>query len=344
MSAGPEPRQPARIGVVIPYFQRNAGLLQRALRSVAHQEHPPIQVVVVDDGSPVAAGDEITPELRARLPGLTVICQANRGVAAARNAGLAALDATVSAVAFLDSDDYWQPTHIRNAAAALALGADFFFANHTRGETDVFRNSPSPQRELLLDSPLIDGTHRIGRWSAGVSALFGQGLRQGLPFLASEIVFRRSVKPDLRFPEDFRLAGEDYAVFWELLTRSSQIMFGTEPTANRGTDGVGIYQRADYGCSAHLVRTGDHIRQYRQMVNSGLLARADKRLMQQEIAVSRSEALQTALHLLRRRHNILNELTYLFRSDPLCVVSWAIDLPKILYSKLRRRPAARFTE
>ena len=44
------------IGVVIPYFQRMPGLLNRALRSVAAQEgQHPLQVYVVDDTSPVPA-------------------------------------------------------------------------------------------------------------------------------------------------------------------------------------------------------------------------------------------------------------------------------------------------
>src|SRR5580658_2810694 len=75
---GAEPRPAPRIGVVIPYFQRDAGLLRRALTSVAAQEHSPVQVVVVDDGSPRAAAEEITPTLHNALPGLTVIRQATR--------------------------------------------------------------------------------------------------------------------------------------------------------------------------------------------------------------------------------------------------------------------------
>src|ERR1700757_3483169 len=129
-------RHVPRIGVVIPYFQREPGLLHRALISVAAQEHSPVQVVVVDDGSPRAAVEEITLELRNSLHGLTVIRQANQGVAAARNAGLDALTDDVSAVALLDSDDRWESSHLRNAAAALSSGADFFFANsRNEGET-----------------------------------------------------------------------------------------------------------------------------------------------------------------------------------------------------------------
>lgn len=333
ISAGPELRQPPRIGVVIPYFQQQAGLLQRALRSVAGQRHRPVQVVVVDDGSPRAAAEEITAELRNALQGLAVVRQVNLGVAAARNAALDALADDVSAIAFLDSDDYWQPRHLEHAAAALSLGADFFFSNHTAegAAADYFHMRPLVQRDILCGSEPIDATSGIVRWPDSVSALFGLGL----PFQTSAVVFRRAVKPDLRFPTGFRRTCEDYAVFWELLTRSTQIMFCKEPTMTYGTGGVGIYQSAAFGSVAALVRSADELRWYGEMVNSRLLNPRDRRLMRARIAARRYEALISVLHLIRRRHNVLRELTYLLRSDPACAVSWCIDLPRILYRKLR---------
>jgi hypothetical protein len=59
ISAGAELRDAARIGVVLPYFQREAGLLQRPLNSVATPEHGPVHVVVVNHDSPRAAEGEI---------------------------------------------------------------------------------------------------------------------------------------------------------------------------------------------------------------------------------------------------------------------------------------------
>ena len=49
------------IGVVIPYFQRKPGLLNRALHSVAAQDGDHrLRVYVVDDGSPIPAEAELT--------------------------------------------------------------------------------------------------------------------------------------------------------------------------------------------------------------------------------------------------------------------------------------------
>ena len=326
MSAGPELRHIPRIGVVIPYFQRTAGLLHRALSSVSAQEHRPVQVVVVDDGAPRAAADEITPELRNALRGLTVIRQANQGIAAARNAALDALTEDVSAIALLDSDDCWGASHLRNAAAALSLGADFFFSNSkVEGETtDRFDEHP----RLLYNSQPIEGAPGIVRWSGSVSALMGAGC----PFETPTVVFRRAVMPEIRFSLKFRRAGEDQLAFWDLLVRSSVIMFCTEPTVVIGSGGLGTWRNATTGSVAHLVRLADEIRLRRRAISSYPLSADDRRLMQRAIAVRRYAALYSALHLLRRRReNTFNEILYLLRSDPLCAASWCVDLPRLVY-------------
>lgn len=236
-----EARQRSRIGVVIPYFQREAGLLHRALSSVAAQDHRPVQVVVVDDGSPCPAAEEITPELHDALPGLTVIVQENRGISGARNAALDALTAGVSAVALLDSDDYWEPSHLRQAAAALELGADFFFSN-TRVEGSAGDFFHRFRRRGLFGSSAraVPDAPGVAEWRGGISPLFARGC----PFMTSTVVFRRAVMPELRFPLEFRRSAEDQAVFWELLTRSSVIMFCTEPTHVSCIAGIGTWRNS----------------------------------------------------------------------------------------------------
>lgn len=330
-SAGPQSRPAARIGVVIPYFQHDPGLLHRALASVAAQEHRPVQVIVIDDGSPRAAADEITPELSDALPGLTVVRQANQGVAAARNAGLDALTRDVSAIALLDSDDYWLPSHLQRAAAALALGADFYFSNSVieGATTDYFQ--ARPQYDLLRNSQSMQSVPGILGWRDSVSALFGGGC----PFKTSTVVFRRGIMPDLRFSTKFRHAGEDHAAFWELLTRSSVVMFSIEPTLVSGMGGVGIWRNSTFGSPTNLVRLADELRGLRQMVNSPLLSRGDRRLIRTGITGRRHAALISALHLLRRGRNVFTELLYLFQADPLCVASWCVGLPKLLYRRIR---------
>lgn len=329
-----------RIAVVIPYFQREPGLLQRALASVAAQEYSPFQVVVVDDGSPHPAAQEITAQLRERLPRLTVIQQANQGVSAARNAGLAALHPDVAAIAFLDSDDRWEASHLRYAAAALTQGADFFFSNsRVEGEqADYFHEHP--RAALLLGSSAV--APGLARWSAGLPALFSAGCAFGTP----TVVFRRAVLPEVRFPVNFSIAGEDQVVFWQLLTRSALILFCTEVTVVYSGRGVGTWRNAALGTRAHLIRLADEIRLRRHVLaHYPVVTGDDRRLMRTAISQRRGQALYSTLHLLRRRHNVSREVLYLFRADPLCVVSWSVRLPAMLYkwtrSKLLPHPSSR---
>lgn len=96
-------RPPApRVSVIIPTYNR-AWSLATAVDSVLSQDFDAFETIVVDDGS--------TDETRALLTdygaALRVIRQPNRGVSAARNAGIRAAAAPL--VALLDSDDYWLP-------------------------------------------------------------------------------------------------------------------------------------------------------------------------------------------------------------------------------------------
>ena len=334
-SANLEPRYAPRIGVIVPYFQREAGLLHRALSSVAAQEHGPVQVVVVDDGSPRPASEEIPPPLRSALPGLTLIRQVNSGIAAARNAAVAALAEDVTAVALLDSDDYWERSHLRNAASALSLGADFFFSN-SRSEEDTGNHFQLPgRRQLLSNGQPVQGAPGLVRWSESVPALMGAAC----PFVTATVVFQRALMADTRFPLRFRCAGEDQAVFWELLARCSVIMYCTEPTLVYGSGGVGTWKKSTFGSAAHLVRLADEIQLRRHVLSSYPVGYGDRQVMRRAIAARRHMALYSALHLVRRRRkDAFREIRYLLRADPVCAASWCLNLPKFAYRWARGVP------
>ncbi|HVU49940.1 MAG TPA: glycosyltransferase, partial [Polyangia bacterium] len=106
---------PADVSVIIPTYNR-AHLLPRTIDSVLGQTHPGCHVILVDDGST----DGTEAAVRDRYggsPRVRVLRQENRGVSAARNAGLAA--ATGEYVAFLDSDDVWRPWKVEVQVACL---------------------------------------------------------------------------------------------------------------------------------------------------------------------------------------------------------------------------------
>ncbi len=82
-------------------------MLVEALRSVCSQRLPPDEIIVVDDGSDDDTAAVVRAEFGARC---RLVCTDNRGVAAARNLGVA--QAHGDWIAFLDSDDLWQPAKL----------------------------------------------------------------------------------------------------------------------------------------------------------------------------------------------------------------------------------------
>lgn len=90
------------VSVVIPCLNR-VDFLCEALSSVYKQSLAPAEVIVVDDGSPRS----LKEKLAGIFPEIRWYRQENKGVSAARNLG--ARKAQYPWIAFLDSDDQWQP-------------------------------------------------------------------------------------------------------------------------------------------------------------------------------------------------------------------------------------------
>jgi glycosyltransferase involved in cell wall biosynthesis len=118
------PAPTATVGVVITAYN-HAHFLHDALQSVCSQTRPVDAVVVIDDGStddPAAVVREVS--------GVRLVRQENRGLAAARNAGLARMDTTY--VVFLDADDRLEPGAIAAGLACFARAPDsgFVYGGH----------------------------------------------------------------------------------------------------------------------------------------------------------------------------------------------------------------------
>jgi len=93
------------ISVIIPVYNAE-DTLERCLDSILQQTVPGLEIILVDDGSPDGSGT-ICDAYAARHACIHATHQANQGVSAARNAGLAL--ASGNYVTFIDPDDYVQP-------------------------------------------------------------------------------------------------------------------------------------------------------------------------------------------------------------------------------------------
>lgn len=89
------------VSVIIPTFNRAAWVCE-AIDSVLAQSLPPVEIIVVDDGST----DDTLGRLRAYDQVISVLSQPNRGVSAARNLGIRHSQGRF--IALLDSDDLWE--------------------------------------------------------------------------------------------------------------------------------------------------------------------------------------------------------------------------------------------
>lgn len=102
------------VSVIIPAYNASA-TIKRALDSVAIQDYPQIEIVVIDDCS-----KDATAELVGAYgdPRIRLLRNArNLGECGAMNEGIAA--AKGEYIAFLDADDEWRPTKLTKQIAAL---------------------------------------------------------------------------------------------------------------------------------------------------------------------------------------------------------------------------------
>jgi len=104
------------VSVVIPCYNR-ADTIAEAVASALRQTRPALEVLVVDDGS-----SDSSAEVAERAGARVIRLPKNAGCSRARNVGISATSG--DAIAWLDSDDYWEPNHLRTVAALLDRYAD----------------------------------------------------------------------------------------------------------------------------------------------------------------------------------------------------------------------------
>lgn len=144
----------ALVSVIIPAFNARAFVMD-AIRSVRAQHYAPIEVLLIDDGSTDGTAEVVERE----APEVRIIRQANGGVAAARNRGLA--EAKGEFITFLDADDGWFPGKLLAQVAYLTAHPEVGVAFHRwlvwRPDDRGVYHWPAPPPENLPAQPELSG-------------------------------------------------------------------------------------------------------------------------------------------------------------------------------------------
>jgi len=225
--------------VVIPLFNKRDSI-ERALESIAAQTLPPAEVIVINDGS--TDGSEAAARRFATSAAFPVhiLDQPNRGVSAARNAGISA--ATQPFVAFLDADDRWRPAFlaemqnlIERFPAAVLYGSGFV----------TVRDGRNVRRYGVVAHEIDSGGPR-----GGCVDFFRALAREPVISMSSMVAPKAVLERIGGFPEGVAHA-EDLLV-WARLALAGPVVLSPEPLAEYDVGVPG--QAASYWTSGYRER------------------------------------------------------------------------------------------
>jgi glycosyltransferase involved in cell wall biosynthesis len=141
------------ISVIIPCYNAHE-YLEDAISSVQQQDFHDYEIIVVNDGSTAKA----TIESLAKLPAvIQVIHQENRGLAGARNTGIAAAKGSI--IITLDSDDRFHRSFFSKAAKKLAedkfLGIVTSYVQEFGESHKVWRSTAVDDFSFLTENRIV---------------------------------------------------------------------------------------------------------------------------------------------------------------------------------------------
>jgi glycosyltransferase involved in cell wall biosynthesis len=205
------------LSVVIPCYNAER-YIAATIESVLAQGHAALEIIVVDDGS----SDGSVALVRAAFPQVRVEQQANAGVAAARNRGIAL--ARGEWIAFVDADDIWLPGKLE-AQFALMAATPGCRMSYTAWHV-------WPCQEALPDSATVEQLRREDgqpRWN-GASGWIYPELLLDCWVWTSTVLAQRALFDEVGVFDTSLRIGEDYDL-WLRLSRVTPIVRVARPLA-----------------------------------------------------------------------------------------------------------------
>jgi len=191
------------ISIIVPVYNVEP-YLRKCLDSIISQIYCELEILLIDDGSTDKSGI-ICDEYSRHDSRIRVIHQPNRGVSAARNAGLAA--ASGSWIGWVDSDDWIEPEMYKDMMeCALQDRADIVVCSRAEHYINDTVKRIWPQKTVL-------------NTEGGLRFLLENDIMQN--FLWDKL-WRREIFENIVFPEGHTF--EDIAVMHRLFVRANQII------------------------------------------------------------------------------------------------------------------------
>jgi glycosyltransferase involved in cell wall biosynthesis len=185
-----------QVSVVIPVYNVEK-YIAATVQSVLNQTYADFELLIVDDGSPDRSS-EICQQFND--PRITIIRQANRGLAGARNTGIRR--ASGQYIAFLDGDDLWLPDQLEKQIAHLEqspqIGVSFCRSEFINEAGDRLGTYTMPQLRdidlpcLLKGSPISNGSAAVVRREVFEDIKFEANLHGSVEDFYFDEQFRRS--------------------------------------------------------------------------------------------------------------------------------------------------------
>jgi glycosyltransferase involved in cell wall biosynthesis len=257
------------VSVIIPAY-RVAAYIDDALDSVLAQISKPVEIIVVNDGSPDTDGlERVLEPYRDRI---IYLKQENGGVSSARNAGIGA--ARGEWLAFLDGDDVWLPDYLESQFAVLRAdpGIDMVFGNAI-----LFGDTPLAGRCTTDFSP-------TGGAITFLKAVAGECTIAYCAVVRREIVIRVGMF-------DTRLRGsEDFNLWLRILKAGGRIVYQHKPLYR--------YRRREGSATSDSVWMNERILESLQLAEETIPMSAEERAglerhrqkVKTELALARGKA------------------------------------------------------
>lgn len=172
-----------RVSVVMPVYNVEAYVAE-AINSVLTQTFGDFELIIVDDGGQDGSLEICSRYIDRRI---RIISQPNRGLAGARNTGIAAARGAI--VALLDSDDRWLPEklalHVIHLDNAPKIGVSYAPSRFIDAAGQPMRIAQRPKlhrvtaRDIFCRNPVGNGSAPVIRRSALETVAFAHPVDAG---------------------------------------------------------------------------------------------------------------------------------------------------------------------